>query len=132
MLYLDASALVKRYLAEDGSEAVLDAMEGARALSMCRVGFVETLRAVGQVGEPRDVKRFERDWLSIDVVEVDGTLAERAAELALSHRLRSLDALHLAAALGLPGRDLTVATWDARLHHAAAEQGLRTLPAVLG
>jgi predicted nucleic acid-binding protein len=131
MLYLDSSALVKRYLAEDGSEAVLNAMEGARALSMCRVGFVETLRAVDQAGERRDVKRFERDWLSIDVVEVDRSLSERAAELTLSHRLRSLDALHLAAALSLPGEDLTVATWDVRLHRATRDQGLQTLPQAL-
>jgi predicted nucleic acid-binding protein len=42
-----------------------------------------------------------------------------------------LDALHLAAALSLPGEGLTFATWDTRLHRAAREQGLRTLPATL-
>ena len=132
MLYLDASALVKRYVAEEGSDVVLDAMEATRALSMCRVGFVETLRAVGRAGERKEVKRFERDWLSFDVIEVDQALSEFAAELALSHRLRSLDALHLASALGLPSEDLTLATWDARLHRAARERGLRTLPQALG
>lgn len=131
MLYLDASALVKRYVTEDGSDAVLDAMNGASALSMCRVGFVETLRAVGRAGERRDVRRFERDWLSFDVVEVDRALTESAAELALSHDLRSLDALHLAAALALPADDLTLATWDARLHRAARDQSLDALPATL-
>jgi predicted nucleic acid-binding protein len=131
MLYLDASALVKRYVAEDGSDAVLDAMNDASALSMCRVGFVETLRAVGRAGERREVRRFERDWLSFDVVEVDRALTESAAQLTLSHELRSLDALHLAAALTLPADDLTLATWDVRLHRAAGEQGLSTLPATL-
>jgi predicted nucleic acid-binding protein len=45
--------------------------------------------------------------------------------------LRSLDALHLAAALTLATSELTFATWDARLHRAAREHGLRTLPAKL-
>jgi predicted nucleic acid-binding protein len=131
MLYLDASALVKRYVEEEGSELVLSGMEEARAWSMCRIGFVETVRAVALAGGRKAVKRIEADWLSFDVVEVDQALTEHAAELALSTELRSLDALHLAAALILPSEDLTVATWDTRLHRAARDQGLETLPVAL-
>lgn len=132
MLYLDASALVKRYVEEEGSDLVLAAMRNAQAWAMCRVGYVETVRAVGLAGGRKLVKRVEADWLSIDVVEVDSGLAEHAAQLALSAELRSLDALHLAAALLLPSDELTVATWDARLHRAAIDQGLETLPGTLG
>lgn len=131
MLYLDACALVKRYVTEEGSDEILEAMDEASALSMCRVGLVETVGAVARQGEGKDVRRVERDWLSIDVVEVDGELSERAAQLAISHRLRCLDALHLAAALSLPRGDLTFATWDRRLHRAAHDQGLTTLPALI-
>jgi predicted nucleic acid-binding protein len=131
MLYLDASALVKRYVEEEGSALVLRAMDGATAWSMCRVGYVETVRAVALAGGRRVVKRFEADWLSFDVVEVDSALAEHAAQLTLSAELRSLDALHLASALVLPPEGLTIATWDARLHRAARDQGLETLPATL-
>lgn len=131
MLYLDASALVKRYIEEEGSELVLSAMEGARAWSMCRIGYVETVRAVALAGGEKVVKKVESDWLSFDVIEVDAGLAEHAAALALSAELRSLDALHLAAALVLPSGDLTLATWDVRLHRAAHDQGLKTLPAAL-
>lgn len=132
MLYLDASALVKRYVEEDGSELVISTMGEARAWSMCRVGYVETVRAVGLAGGRKLVSRVEGDWLSFDVIEVDRALVEHAAELALSTELRSLDALHLAAALVLPREDLTVATWDTRLHRAARGQGFETLPTVLG
>lgn len=45
--------------------------------------------------------------------------------------LRSLDAFHLAAALVLSATDLTLATWDRRLHAAARERGLRVLPDAL-
>jgi uncharacterized protein len=93
---------------------------------------VETVRAVALAGGRKAVKRVENDWSSFDVIEVDTALAEHAAQLALSAELRSLDALHLAAALVLPSDDLTVATWDARLHRAAGDQGLATLPTVLG
>jgi uncharacterized protein len=131
MLYLDASALVKRYIAEQGSDSVLVAMDEANAWSMCRIGYVEIVRAVALAGGRKAVKRVESDWLAFDVIEVDRSLTEHAAKLALSTELRSLDALHLAAALVLPSEDLTVATWDVRLHRAVRDQGLDTLPATL-
>jgi len=131
MLYLDASALVKRYVEEEGSELVLSTMESADAWSMCRIGYVETVRAVALAGGRKAVRRVESDRLSFDVIEVDPALAQHAAALTLSAELRSLDALHLAAALVLPPEDLIVATWDVRLHRAALAQGLKTLPASL-
>jgi len=44
--YLDASALVKRYIAEPGSDLVREVMESADGWLSVRVGFVETARAV--------------------------------------------------------------------------------------
>jgi predicted nucleic acid-binding protein len=130
-LYLDSSALVKRYVREVGTDTVIEAMSRADAYKMCRIGFVETVRAVARVGERDDVEKMERDWTRVDVIEVDGELAEHAAKLAVHHRLRTLDALHLAAAMASAHEDPTFVTWDIDLHHAAREQGLRTLPAEL-
>ncbi len=132
IVYLDASALVKRYVEEEGSDTVLEAMDPESSWVMCRIGYVETAGAVARGGEHEDLERFRRDWSLIDVVEVSQTLVERASRLAISARLRALDALHLAAALSVPSGDVVFATWDVRLHRAAREQGLRTLPAVLG
>jgi predicted nucleic acid-binding protein len=123
---------VKRYVAEPGSELVRDEMERATAWFMCRVGFVETMRAVGIVAGSAGARAVRREWPVIGVVEVDRQLAEHAGAMALTHGLRSLDALHLAAALVLPRDDLVLATWDARLHRAAALEGLRLLPEALG
>jgi predicted nucleic acid-binding protein len=130
MLYLDASALVKRYIEEDGTDLVLAAMEDADGWAICRIGYVETIRAVALAGGAKQAKRVEADWHSFDVIEVDEELAQSAAELTLSVELRTLDALHLAAALILPG-EISVATWDTRLHRASRKQGLETLPASL-
>ena len=127
-LYLDASALVKRYVAEEGSDLIIDAMQGAGSWTICRIGYVEVARAVHLAAGRPALNRFRRDWPAFDVVEVDAELAERAAELALRTDLRSLDALHLAAASLLPAPGPTVATWDGRLHRAAREAGLTTLP----
>lgn len=131
MLYLDASALVKRYVAEEGSEALIGAMAGAEGWAICRVGYVETARAVGLAAGRPAVRRFSADWPSFEVVEVDASLAEHAAELTSTEELRSLDALHLAAALLISFHQLTLATWDVRLHRAAQSQGLAVFPTEL-
>ena len=98
---------------------------------MCRVGYVEITRAVGLAGSPSAVRAVEREWSALNVVEVDQDLVERATDLALTHELPSLDALHLASALMLPRDDLIVAVWDRRLHTAARSEGLGLFPEIL-
>jgi predicted nucleic acid-binding protein len=111
---------------------IRSAMDHAEGWFMCRVGFVETTRAVELVSGPSAVMAVREEWPAFGVVEVDQRLVEDAASLAIEHELRSLDALHLAAALLLPGDDLRFATWDRRLHSAAAAAGLALLPEALG
>lgn len=98
---------------------------------MCRLGFVETVRAVGLAAGEDAARTVRSEWPSFSVVEVDQALVEQAAALTLARGLRSLDALHLASALLLPPELTTVATWDRRLHAAAAQEGLRVLPEAL-
>jgi len=95
---------------------------------MCRVGFVETVRAVGMSAGKAAARAVHEEWPAFGVIEVDQRLVEDAAKLALEHELRSMDALHLAAALTFPPNDLVLATWDRRLHAAAAAEGLSLIP----
>jgi predicted nucleic acid-binding protein len=98
---------------------------------MCRVGFLETARAVSLAGSPSAVRALQAEWPAFGVIEVDQDLVGRAIELALAHDLRTLDALHLGAALVLPREDLKVAVWDRRLHAAARAEGLGLFPETL-
>ncbi len=106
-------------------------MQAADGWFMCRVGYVETVRAVSLVAGPDAAHSVAAEWPAFGVVEVDLQLADAAVSLAVSHDLRSLDALHLAAALVLPPDDLVLATWDRRLHAAAGTEGMGLLPATL-
>jgi uncharacterized protein len=123
--------LVKRYVQEPHSDLVREAMERAEGWYMCRAGFVETVRAVGLAAGVAATKPVTEEWPAFGIVEVDQALVEHAAALAIDRDLRSLDSLHLAAALVLPGDDLTFATWDRRLHAAAGAEGLQVLPEAL-
>jgi predicted nucleic acid-binding protein len=98
-------------------------MERAEGWYICRAGFVETIRAVGIAAGARATRALWNEWPVFSVLQVDQPLVEHAAALALDRDLRSLDSLHLAAALVLPREDLVFATWDRRLHAAAADEG---------
>ena len=106
-------------------------MDRADGWFICRIGFVETVRAVGLSAGKAAAKTVREEWAAFAVLEVDQRLAEEAAELAIARELRSLDALHLAAALSLPQDDLLLATWDHRLHAAAGAEGLGLIPEAL-
>ena len=103
-------------------------MDRATGWSICRIGFVETVRAVALVAGPARMKAAKDEWPSFDVIEIDQPLVEHAATLAVEHELRSLDSLHLAAALVLPREDLVFASWDRRLNPVASAEGLQLLP----
>lgn len=127
MLVLDASALVKRYVEAVGTSDVLALMEGdpgwcASALcraethvTLCHLGFEETV-------EQQLARSLHADWEHFLVVPVDDLCLARAAEIGCERRLRTLDAIHLAAADRLP-RPFTFVTFDARQAEGARSLG---------
>jgi predicted nucleic acid-binding protein len=120
MLFLDTSALLKRYVEEAGTDLVVQRMreDGEWAvsavarteaeISLCRLGF-EPGESVWQ--------RLHEDWQRCHVIPVDPACLGRAAEIGCRCEVRTLDALHLAAADRLP-RPLVVLTFDRRLAEA--------------
>jgi predicted nucleic acid-binding protein len=95
---------------------------------VCRVGFVEVARALHLAVGHAAVGAFEDEWSAFGVIEVDQDLVTAASWLAAERDLRSLDALHLAAALVVTDGDLVFSTWDQRLHRAAGAEGLALAP----
>ncbi len=106
-------------------------MDRADGWFICRIGYVETVRAVGLSAGQAAATTMREEWPAFSVIEVDQRLAEDATKLAITRELRSMDALHLAAALMLPQEDLQLATWDRRLHAAAQAEGLALVPETL-
>ena len=106
-------------------------MDSADGWFICRIGFVETTRAVSLAAGAAAARALREEWPAFAVIELDQDLVEHSAVLAVKHELTSLDALHLAAALLLPRSDLVMATWDRRLHAGARAERLTLLPAEL-
>jgi predicted nucleic acid-binding protein len=132
-LYTDSSALIKRYVAEDDSDAAESVLLADAEWVTGRHTFVEVLLAIhrrlGDAERTVASEAFERDWQRTHVVALDEAVCRRAAELGIATGARSLDALHLAAAERAGGRSLPIVTFDVRLGHAARSLGFGVIGA---
>jgi len=139
-LYVDASALVKRYVTERGSEAVTALMEDAAVVATSIVSRAEVGAALagavrrGVLDEP-DGRRarllFGQEWPSIARIPVTEGLVTVADALAWEHGLRGYDAVQLASAAhwqDMVGSDVVLATFDKQLWNAAPPTGLQPWP----
>lgn len=118
MLALDSSALLTRYLGGPTRQIVLDAMAADGEWCASSLALMEVLvlieRVGGFEGERDALRRAVRDdWERVHVVPVDQACLDRAAELGRTQPVRTIDAIHLAAADRLP-RPLTYCTFDSR------------------
>jgi predicted nucleic acid-binding protein len=116
VLALDSSALLARYLGGPTRAVVLDAMAADRDWCASALALTEVLVLVERVAsfeaERNTLRRAVRDdWERFHVVPVDQPCLDRAAELGRTQPVRTIDAIHLAAADRLP-RPLTYCTFD--------------------
>lgn len=140
--YFDASVLVKGYLWEEGSEDVRSVLRAVGAappearVVTSSLAFVEAVSAVsrrtfkGEITEEQaeDIRRRLLTHFAVyHVLEPKPRLVKRAAELTRRHRLRAIDAIHLATGLAARHRvpawaDFQFASADRRLNVAATAE----------
>ncbi len=132
-LYVDASAFVKLYVSERESDDCAAMLQADQTWIAGRHTFVEVRRTLDRVLVGRtfeDAKlHFRADWERTSVVELDEATVELAADLAEVTKVRSLDALHLAAARRTGEPSLSFLTYDLRLAQAARTLGLHVIGA---
>ena len=136
ILYVDTSALIKRYVDEDGSDDVIAWMREADLIGTALITRVEMAAAISRAirgnrlpeqGALESLEEFRLDWLNFQHVNIDESLVSRADSLASVHALRGYDAVHLACALTwseLLGASVSLATFDKELREAAQKSGL--------
>jgi predicted nucleic acid-binding protein len=125
-LYLDASALVKLILPEAETEMLIGYLADTPSTFSSRIAHVEVRRAVARVAEPGDDEHARSVLAGLQLIELDAVLAELAGS-ATPTSLRSLDAIHLAAALSLTPELDALITYDNHLADAARAAGLNVV-----
>ncbi|HEY3205041.1 MAG TPA: type II toxin-antitoxin system VapC family toxin [Thermoanaerobaculia bacterium] len=139
-LYCDASALVKLYVPEAGSDELNQAVEGRRDLLVSDLSITEIVsslscrRREGAL-EARIVSRLHRTILGhveagvyrkVELISATHREAERLLLSVEAVPLRAADALHLA--LAVAGDAASLMTYDRRLAGAGRAIGLSVFP----
>jgi predicted nucleic acid-binding protein len=143
ILYLDTSALLKKYFQEPGSDDVIAGWKEARGIVTSSVAYAESLASFYRKKSETTISSsifknmigsFRRDWESFIRVEVTDELNKTIDRVVEDYPLRGFDAIHLSSALIIDrnlSEDLLFACFDKRLLTAARDTGLQTLPKTL-
>ena len=130
MLVLETSALLKRYVDESGRDTLVALMAADDVWAASQLAWTEAHIALCRIPDETDrasaLAALAADWKEFLVVETDQHCHARAAVIGCANGLRTLDAIHLAAAEMLGGA--TLVTFDRRLARAAVSIGVRVAP----
>jgi predicted nucleic acid-binding protein len=139
-LYLDTSALIKHYIAENGSDYINDLIADASAIATALITRAEMAAGINRLLRMKYIspehysialRDFRSDWNHYERISISEEIVARADSLTCEYPLRGYDSVHLAAvltwqdSLGLP---VALAAFDADLRDAAQKAGLQVLP----
>lgn len=140
ILYLDTSALVKRYIRETGSDELRGWLSEAELVAVSLIAYPEANAAFARAVRAKAVSRRTGEkalrlladhWPRYLKIPVSERVTLRAAELAWSLGLRGYDAVHLASAerwQNSLGRPVVLVTYDRQLAAAGRQLGLSVQP----
>ena len=141
ILYLDTSALLKRYFKEPHSNELLSKWKEAAQIVTSSVAYAEATAALYRKKREVDlsskvfnklVNSFHLDWEAFIRVEVNDDLNETIHKVVAKYPLRGFDAIHLASAIITHERindAFLFACFDQKLIDGAQMEGLATFPA---
>lgn len=132
-LYVDSSALLKRYVDEADSDTVDALLQAESPLLTARHTIVEVRRNLARLLVARALAAaraaFADDLASISIIELDEVTCETAASIAEAFGVRTLDALHLGAAQRISEPGVGLLTFDLRQAQVARALGLQVVTA---
>lgn len=122
--YYDSSALVKLVLDEANSDALRDFVRREPRGTSCALARTEVVRVVRDHGADA-IRKARIAVLGLELLELDDDLLDAAALLPAP--VRSLDAIHLAAAVAMGDELSVLVTYDERMARAAHDLGLEVV-----
>jgi predicted nucleic acid-binding protein len=110
VIYFDSSALVKRYIEEEGSDKVNALLKEGSFAVVSSLAYSEILAAITRRHKAGDIetcglerikKAFKADWVFLTVVEMHKEIFQSIDEVITRHALKGASSIHLSTALWL-------------------------------
>jgi predicted nucleic acid-binding protein len=129
-LYLDTSALLKTYIAEEFTDQCREIIAQYSNIYISQIGITEAMINMRKRLSTREFafasNLFKTDTASFNILDFDEVVSDLAIEISASTSLATLDAIHIASVLSLSAREMDFLTYDKAQRKAAKSLGLRT------
>lgn len=134
--FFDTSALIKRYVQEEGSNIVDNLMESADEIFISAITRIESISAARRLLEERSLSKSDfnvfKDNLASDfpfftVVDFSEYIEKKAIELIEKYQIKTLDAIQLACCLAVKEDIDNLVTSDVKLARTASDVGIDTI-----
>lgn len=131
-VFLDTSAFAKRYVAEQGSDKVLELCQQADSLVVSIICFPELISTLSRLLREKKFAKMDyqklkvdamADLADVDICQITPDVLASVVSLLETHPLRAMDALHIACALAVKP-DIFISA-DHRQLSAARKAGLK-------
>lgn len=142
--YFDTSAVVKKYVIENGTNQTVELWNKAVELCISKVGYAEVIASLYRKNREGELTSadlndvlfdFKTDWSSFIHVDLNDTIFRVIDKLAANYALRGFDLIHLASAVHLSGSvqdRVTFVCADQRLLEAASGENLTVVDVSAG
>jgi len=131
LVYLDTSAVLKRYIQEAESEECEQILSNFENFAISNIGVTETLinlkRKLGARESVLASRLFEADLASFNIVDFSDEIGREAVTASGGKNLATLDSIHIASALRFKKQNISFLTYDRAQAQAAKRSGLRVL-----
>lgn len=140
IIFLDTSALVKLFQAEDGTQNVMEWVDNAHKIILLDLAKLEFTSVLQRRYRNQDLslddllllkEGFQERWASFEIHPLNRKVVDEAEELLDNYGsrfgLRALDALHAGAFQLVAGRDWYFVAADRNLCNVVSELGSKVL-----
>ena len=109
-VFLDTSALAKRYVAEPGSARVVKTCQQATSVAVCVICLPELTSTLARLVREKKITKVDyrklkgnvmTDLTDIDICQLTPDVLAAGVSLLETHPLRAMDALHVACAVAV-------------------------------
>jgi hypothetical protein len=135
-LFCDTSALIKKYIAETGSDTFEKILRKAETVLVSAITEIETISTFKRLLMEKAIDEheynivcndFEIDYQYFTVISFDGEIAKNAIRAIDTYQLKTLDSIQLGTAMYLKDDIDYFVVCDEKLIKAATKENIKTI-----
>mgnify|MGYP000331973244 CR=1 FL=1 len=129
--YFDTSALIKRYILEQGSNKVDNLFESAEAIFVSAITKIESISTIKRLLSEKVISQEEYtrlkneiiyDFNYFSIISLNSTIEKQAINLIETYQLKTLDSIQLACFISIRDQVNAIVLSDKKLEIAARQE----------